>query len=298
MLLIPRWVEAKRVDVQVRPGRRVHRRAQDAAQAGPGPHRPADGRRRRGRHRATWSPPACRTRPRSGDRMRGKTCAGLWVRGTGKDGQPRSTYLYHVVDNEWSMAEYGSPGRGLADRGEPDRRAGAHRDRHLDRRRACSARRPSTRCRSWSCWPATTTRPGASGEMRRAGECSRSAEARASDQSRHWVRRRRMSQTRPTASSDQPSQDQRDVAGAVVVGRWSAAPAGSGTSSSRRSGGRCRTRGASPSPRAARARVGFRACSTSVPATVGLDCQVDGHSVAPARRSLGGLRRHSGIRRR
>jgi saccharopine dehydrogenase (NAD+, L-lysine-forming) len=43
-----------------------------------------------------------------GDRMTGKTCAGLWVRGTGKDGQPRSTYLYHVIDNEWSMSEYGS----------------------------------------------------------------------------------------------------------------------------------------------------------------------------------------------
>jgi saccharopine dehydrogenase (NAD+, L-lysine forming) len=43
-----------------------------------------------------------------GDRMTGKTCAGLWVRGTGKDGQPRSTYLYHVVDNAWTMAEYAS----------------------------------------------------------------------------------------------------------------------------------------------------------------------------------------------
>ncbi len=43
-----------------------------------------------------------------GDRMRGKTCAGLWVRGTGKDGAARSTYLYHVVDNEWSMREYGT----------------------------------------------------------------------------------------------------------------------------------------------------------------------------------------------
>jgi len=42
-----------------------------------------------------------------GPRMKGKTCAGLWVTGTGKDGSPRSTYLYHVVDNEWSMAEYG-----------------------------------------------------------------------------------------------------------------------------------------------------------------------------------------------
>ena len=42
-----------------------------------------------------------------GDRMRGKTCAGVWVRGLGLDGKPRSSYLYHVVDNEWSMAEYG-----------------------------------------------------------------------------------------------------------------------------------------------------------------------------------------------
>jgi saccharopine dehydrogenase-like NADP-dependent oxidoreductase len=42
-----------------------------------------------------------------GDRMRGRTCAGTWVRGTGLDGTPRETYLYHVVDNEWSMREYG-----------------------------------------------------------------------------------------------------------------------------------------------------------------------------------------------
>ena len=43
-----------------------------------------------------------------GDRMRGKTCAGTWVRGRGPDGQPREVYLFHVVDNEWSMSEYGS----------------------------------------------------------------------------------------------------------------------------------------------------------------------------------------------
>jgi saccharopine dehydrogenase (NAD+, L-lysine forming) len=43
-----------------------------------------------------------------GDRMHGKTCAGTWVKGTGKDGSPREVYLYHVVDNAWSMAEYGS----------------------------------------------------------------------------------------------------------------------------------------------------------------------------------------------
>jgi saccharopine dehydrogenase-like NADP-dependent oxidoreductase len=43
-----------------------------------------------------------------GDRMRGKTCAGTWVTGTGPDGAPREVYLYHIVDNEWSMREYGS----------------------------------------------------------------------------------------------------------------------------------------------------------------------------------------------
>ena len=43
-----------------------------------------------------------------GDRMRGKTCAGTWVKGTGLDGQPREVYLYHVVDNEVTMREDGS----------------------------------------------------------------------------------------------------------------------------------------------------------------------------------------------
>jgi len=39
--------------------------------------------------------------------MRGKTCAGSWVRGSGPDGESRAIYLYHVVDNAWSMREYG-----------------------------------------------------------------------------------------------------------------------------------------------------------------------------------------------
>jgi len=51
---------------------------------------------------------ACLPNPAElGPRMSGKTCAGLWVTGAGKDGEPRSTYLYHVVDNEWAMQEYG-----------------------------------------------------------------------------------------------------------------------------------------------------------------------------------------------
>jgi saccharopine dehydrogenase-like NADP-dependent oxidoreductase len=43
-----------------------------------------------------------------GDRMSGLTCAGTWVTGTGTDGSPREVYLYHVVDNAWSMSEFGS----------------------------------------------------------------------------------------------------------------------------------------------------------------------------------------------
>ncbi|HUZ38443.1 MAG TPA: saccharopine dehydrogenase C-terminal domain-containing protein [Streptosporangiaceae bacterium] len=43
-----------------------------------------------------------------GDKMTGVTCAGTWVTGTGAGGGPREVYLYHVVDNAWSMAEYGS----------------------------------------------------------------------------------------------------------------------------------------------------------------------------------------------
>ncbi|MFE1367408.1 saccharopine dehydrogenase family protein [Streptomyces anulatus] len=51
---------------------------------------------------------ACLPDPASlGELMRGKTCAGTRVTGT-KDGAPRDVYLYHVVDNQWSMHEYGS----------------------------------------------------------------------------------------------------------------------------------------------------------------------------------------------
>jgi saccharopine dehydrogenase (NAD+, L-lysine-forming) len=43
-----------------------------------------------------------------GERMTGRTCAGTFVRGTAADGKPLSTYLYHIVDNEYTMREYGS----------------------------------------------------------------------------------------------------------------------------------------------------------------------------------------------
>jgi saccharopine dehydrogenase (NAD+, L-lysine-forming) len=43
-----------------------------------------------------------------GERMRGRTCAGTWVTGTGADGAPRDVYLYHLSDNEETMAKHGS----------------------------------------------------------------------------------------------------------------------------------------------------------------------------------------------
>ncbi|MBK6887219.1 MAG: saccharopine dehydrogenase NADP-binding domain-containing protein [Tetrasphaera sp.] len=43
-----------------------------------------------------------------GPQLTGKTCAGVHVTGTGKDGMPRSTYLYHVSDNEETMRDYGA----------------------------------------------------------------------------------------------------------------------------------------------------------------------------------------------
>jgi saccharopine dehydrogenase-like NADP-dependent oxidoreductase len=42
-----------------------------------------------------------------GDRMSGRTCAGTLVTGAGKDGEPRAVYLFHVADNEETMARDG-----------------------------------------------------------------------------------------------------------------------------------------------------------------------------------------------
>jgi saccharopine dehydrogenase-like NADP-dependent oxidoreductase len=106
VLLIPRWVNAGRVTFKYGLGtefievlKTLHKLGLDRT----APVRVGD---------VSVAPrdvvAACLPDPATlGDRMRGKTCAGTWVRGTGKDGSPREVYLYHVVDNEWSMAEYG-----------------------------------------------------------------------------------------------------------------------------------------------------------------------------------------------
>jgi len=40
--------------------------------------------------------------------MRGRTCAGTLVTGLDTGGCPRETYLYHIVDNEQTMREWGA----------------------------------------------------------------------------------------------------------------------------------------------------------------------------------------------
>ena len=39
--------------------------------------------------------------------MHGKTCAGAHIAGLNKEGKPYACYIYNVVDNEWSMKNYG-----------------------------------------------------------------------------------------------------------------------------------------------------------------------------------------------
>jgi saccharopine dehydrogenase-like NADP-dependent oxidoreductase len=106
VLLIPRWVKARRVTFKYGLGdefidvlKTLHKLGLDAVS--PVRVRGVDVSPR-DVVAASLPDPAT-----LGARMRGKTCAGTWVRGLGPDGQPREVYLYHVVDNEWSMREYG-----------------------------------------------------------------------------------------------------------------------------------------------------------------------------------------------
>ncbi|MFI6505700.1 saccharopine dehydrogenase family protein [Nonomuraea typhae] len=107
VLLVPRWIDARRVTFKYGLGeefigvlKTLHKLGLDSAdkvKVGGTEVAPRDLVAARLPDPATL-----------GARMRGKTCAGTWVKGAGKDGTPREVYLYHVVDNEWSMKEYGS----------------------------------------------------------------------------------------------------------------------------------------------------------------------------------------------
>jgi saccharopine dehydrogenase (NAD+, L-lysine-forming) len=106
VLLIPRWVSARRVTFKYGLGNEFIEVLKTLHKLGLDSTRPVDVRG------VSVSPrdvvAACLPDPAGlGDRMHGKTCAGTWVRGLGPSGEPREVYLYHVVDNGWSMREYG-----------------------------------------------------------------------------------------------------------------------------------------------------------------------------------------------
>lgn len=106
VLLIPRWVKAKRVTFKYGLGDEFIEVLKTLHKLGLDSTAPVSVRGTQVSPRDVVA--ACLPDPATlGDRMRGKTCAGTYVTGTGPDGRPRRVYLYHVVDNEWSMAEYG-----------------------------------------------------------------------------------------------------------------------------------------------------------------------------------------------
>ena len=106
VLLVPRWIECKRVTFKYGLGddfievlKTLHRLGLDRTEpvmVRGVPVSPRDV------VAAALPDPAT-----LGDRMSGTTCAGTWVTGLGKDGRPREVYLYHLADNEWTMREYG-----------------------------------------------------------------------------------------------------------------------------------------------------------------------------------------------
>jgi saccharopine dehydrogenase (NAD+, L-lysine-forming) len=107
VLLMPRWIDANRVTFKYGLGAEFIGVLETLHKLGLNRTDPV----RVGG--ATVSPrdvvAACLPDPATlGDKMTGVTCAGTWVTGTGIEGGPREVYLYHVVDNAWSMREYGS----------------------------------------------------------------------------------------------------------------------------------------------------------------------------------------------
>jgi saccharopine dehydrogenase-like NADP-dependent oxidoreductase len=107
VLLVPRWVDAKRVTFKYGLGEEFIAVLDTLHKLGLDSTVPV------GVGGVEVSPrdvvAACLPDPTTlGDRMSGSTCAGTWMTGTGVSGEPREVYLYHVVDNGWSMAEFGS----------------------------------------------------------------------------------------------------------------------------------------------------------------------------------------------
>ena len=115
VVLIPRWLGAKRVSFKYGLGEEFISVLKTLNTLGLDSTKPVSVRTSPGedgqRSRASVSPrdvvAAVLPDPADiGPKMAGKTCAGVWVTGTGLDGVPKEVYIYHVADNEWTMANF------------------------------------------------------------------------------------------------------------------------------------------------------------------------------------------------
>ena len=107
VLLIPRWVKAKRVTFKYGLGNEFINVLRVLHTLGLDRTEPVSVKGVKVSPRDVVA--ACLPNPAGlGEKMHGKTCAGTYVTGKGKDGNPRAVYLYHVVDSDWTWKEYGS----------------------------------------------------------------------------------------------------------------------------------------------------------------------------------------------
>lgn len=105
VLLVPRWIDAKRVTFKYGLGEQFIGVLKTLRMLG------LDNKEKINVKGVQVAPrdvvAACLPDPAHlGDKMYGKTCAGTWVKGV-KDGQPREVYLYQVADNEDCMKRWG-----------------------------------------------------------------------------------------------------------------------------------------------------------------------------------------------
>jgi len=101
--LMPRWLDAKRVDFKYGLGAEFIEVLKTLRRLGLDRTEPVTVRGQQVSPRDVVA--ACLPDPAAlGPLMRGKTCAGVLVTGTAKDGERKSLYLYHVADNEETMA--------------------------------------------------------------------------------------------------------------------------------------------------------------------------------------------------
>ena len=105
--LIPRWVDCERVTFKYGLGEEFIDVLRTLNKLGLDSTTPVDVRG----HAVSPRDVVAATLPNPaflGDRMHGRTCAGTYVTGRGKDGAPRAVYLFHVSDNDECMRKHGS----------------------------------------------------------------------------------------------------------------------------------------------------------------------------------------------